>query len=231
MPCRPPGCHTYLLVADGHQQAVDAVVGAADDQLRKHDGPVRVYCRVGDPIPAGPGGTGVGGRGRDCTEGGRGRAARRGRRGWRRSACSRARPHARQAARPHFCARGPGVCTMNSSVCGSKVAVVCISTALLPGGAEEGLWLWLGGCGEGREGKELCIRQGRAAWRMARRRRLPCRRPRSPPCRCAGAPKPSSVRAKQPMSSREVMPACSMSWCRCVPSFSTVPPNRLNCWW
>lgn len=42
---------------------------------------------------------------------------------------------------PHFCASGVGVWMMNSSVAGSKVAVVCISTALLPargGGVGEG---------------------------------------------------------------------------------------------
>lgn len=43
-----------------------------------------------------------------------------------------------------------------------------------------------------------------------------------------GAPKPSSVSAKQPTSASEVMPASSRSWCRAVPSLSTVPPNRLN---
>ena len=34
---------------------------------------------------------------------------------------------------PYFCARGVGVLTMISSVLGSYVAVVSISTALLPG--------------------------------------------------------------------------------------------------
>ena len=33
---------------------------------------------------------------------------------------------------PYFCARGVGVLTMSSSVLGSNVAVVSISTALLP---------------------------------------------------------------------------------------------------
>ena len=33
---------------------------------------------------------------------------------------------------PYFCARGVGVLTMSSSVLGSYVAVVSISTALLP---------------------------------------------------------------------------------------------------
>mmetsp|Transcript_24220 Transcript_24220/g.62944 ORF Transcript_24220/g.62944 Transcript_24220/m.62944 type:complete len:277 (+) Transcript_24220:592-1422(+) len=73
----------------------------------------------------------------------------------------------------YFCASVVGVSMTNSSVARSNVAVVCISTALLP--------------------------------------------------------KPSSVNAKQPMSSRLSMPASSMSWWRWVPSFSTVPPNRLNC--
>ena len=45
----------------------------------------------------------------------------------------------------------------------------------------------------------------------------------------AHPPYPSSVSAKQPMSSRLVMPRSSRSWWRCVPSLSTVPPNRLNC--
>mmetsp|Transcript_20821 Transcript_20821/g.62237 ORF Transcript_20821/g.62237 Transcript_20821/m.62237 type:complete len:247 (+) Transcript_20821:1132-1872(+) len=73
----------------------------------------------------------------------------------------------------YFCASGVGVWTTNSCVALSYVAVVCISTALLP--------------------------------------------------------KPSSVRPKHPTASSESILRSSGPWCCAVPSFSTVPPNRLNC--
>mmetsp|Transcript_6431 Transcript_6431/g.18231 ORF Transcript_6431/g.18231 Transcript_6431/m.18231 type:complete len:248 (+) Transcript_6431:1085-1828(+) len=73
----------------------------------------------------------------------------------------------------YFWASVEGVCTTSSSVSGSYVAVVCISTALLP--------------------------------------------------------KPSSVRAKQPTCSKRSMRRRKSPWWRSVPSFITVPPNRLNC--
>ena len=38
------------LLADAHKEAVDALVAAADEQLRKDDGPLGVDCRVGDPV-------------------------------------------------------------------------------------------------------------------------------------------------------------------------------------
>merc|ERR1712078_126337 len=40
---------------------------------------------------------------------------------------------------------------------------------------------------------------------------------------------PSTVRAKQPTWSNRSMASRRGRWCRAVPSFSTVPPKRLNC--
>ena len=40
---------------------------------------------------------------------------------------------------------------------------------------------------------------------------------------------PNSVSPKHPTSSRLSMPFSNLAWCRSVPSFNTVPPNRLNC--
>ena len=43
---------------------------------------------------------------------------------------------------PYFCARGVGVLTMSSSVLGSYVAVVSISTALLPAMCNDRFHFW-----------------------------------------------------------------------------------------
>ena len=43
---------------------------------------------------------------------------------------------------PYFCARGVGVLTMSSSVLGSYVAVVSISTALLPAMYNDRFHFW-----------------------------------------------------------------------------------------
>ena len=48
---------------------------------------------------------------------------------------------------PYFCARGVGVLTMSSSVLGSYVAVVSISTALLPAMYNDRFHFW--GCESG----------------------------------------------------------------------------------
>lgn len=64
------GPNPYLLVADGHQEAVDAVVGAADQQLRKHDRPLQadsVCGMYGGRLSEGAGaGMPIGARSRMC---------------------------------------------------------------------------------------------------------------------------------------------------------------------
>ena len=41
-------------------------------------------------------------------------------------------------------------------------------------------------------------------------------------------PYPNSVNPKHPTSSKVSMPFNNLEWCLSVPSFKTVPPNKLN---